>query len=168
MTYTDWQRTEHVRELQEYLRAVALLDNNHRELAVDGIFGPETAEAVRMYQAANQLPVTGQVDSRTWERLVQDYAEALSLFTKAVPLSVFPAAPFSIRTGDRSNNVYILQAMLNTLGEAEGLDALIVNGIYDAPTEERVRLAQQLSGFPQTGVVDRPFWNHLATWYNHA
>ena len=168
MTYTDWQRTEHVRELQEYLRTVALLDNNHRELAVDGIFGPETAEAVRMYQQANNLPVTGQADSRTWERLVRDYSDALTLITNAVPLAVFPNAPFSIRAGDNGNIVYILQAMLNTLGEAEGLESLVINGVYDAATENRVRLAQQISGFPKTGVVDRPFWDHLATWYNHA
>ncbi|MGM9321948.1 peptidoglycan-binding domain-containing protein [Deinococcus aquaticus] len=35
----------------------------------DGWFGPVTAEAVRAFQQASALPVTGRVDRATWDRL---------------------------------------------------------------------------------------------------
>lgn len=169
MTYTDWQRRDHIRELQEYLRTLALVDNNHRELAVDGIYGEETAEAVRQFQLANGLPVTGKVDSVTWNRLVHDYLDALTLLSNAVAVQIFPSPQYVIRPGDRGSLIYILQAMLNTLIEPiTEWQALAVNGEYDEVTTQRVKELQRLGGFPQTGEVDRAFWDHLATWYNHA
>ena len=91
MTYTPWQRTEHIREIQEYLRTLALVDNNYVEIAVDGIYSTETVEAVRSFQLMNGLPVTGTVDHITWDRLAQDYRDALTLLSEAVPLKAFPA-----------------------------------------------------------------------------
>src|SRR4051794_30145813 len=38
-------------------------------ILVDGIFGPQTEGAVRAYQRAHGLPVTGRVDARTWSAL---------------------------------------------------------------------------------------------------
>jgi peptidoglycan hydrolase-like protein with peptidoglycan-binding domain len=37
--------------------------------AVDGAYGPLTAEAIRGFQADNGLPITGDLDSRTQRRL---------------------------------------------------------------------------------------------------
>lgn len=36
---------------------------------IDGVFGPQTVEAVRGFQAKRQIPVTGEVDQRTKDRL---------------------------------------------------------------------------------------------------
>lgn len=167
MTYSDWQRRDHIREVQEYLRLSALTDNNHRELAVDGIYGDETAEAVRSFQLANGLPFTGKVDSETWERLTEEYFDALTLLSEAVAAQHFPSPQYVIRPGDRGNLVYILQAILNTLTEAwEELEDIAVSGTYDSATEQRIRELQKNGGFPETGEVDRYFWDHLITWYN--
>ena len=35
-------------------------------LAIDGVFGPQTARAVRKYQELNGLPVTGEIDDDDW------------------------------------------------------------------------------------------------------
>jgi hypothetical protein len=32
---------------------------------IDGVFGPQTSRALRLYQAENGLPITGRLDSRT-------------------------------------------------------------------------------------------------------
>lgn len=167
MTYTEWQRRDNIREVQEYLRTLVLVDNNHRELAVDGIFGEETEDAVKQFQLANGLPVTGRVDSETWDRLLQDYLDALTLLSDAVALKVFPAPQYTLKESDTGNTVFILQAMLNTLTDTvQGLSALNVNGVFDSDTAQRVKELQRIGGFSQTGEVDRSFWDHLASWYN--
>ena len=167
MTYTAWQRRDHIREIQEYLRTLALTDNVHRELAVDGIYNEETAEAVRSFQLANGLPVTGNVDSETWERLTEDYFDALTLRSEAQAAQHFPSPQHVIRLGDRGNLIYILQAILNTITEAwDDVADLVVNGEYDTATEKRIKELQAISGYPKTGEVDRFFWDHLLTQYN--
>lgn len=167
MTFSEWQRRDHIREIQEYLRTVALTDNKYNELAVDGIYGSETAEAVRNYQSASGLPVTGTVDFETWERLSRDYFDAQTLLHESQSVQHFPSPQYVIRPNDSGNLVYILQAILNTLTQTwEGLANLAVNGEYDTPTENRVKELQGIGGFPQTGEVDRYFWDHLIAWYN--
>ena len=42
-------------------------------VAVDGIYGPLTAEAVRIFQSIFGLPATGVVDYRTWYKISQIY-----------------------------------------------------------------------------------------------
>ena len=43
------------------------------KLAVDGVFGPLTAEAVRTFQSIFDLPQTGTVDFATWYKISQIY-----------------------------------------------------------------------------------------------
>lgn len=54
---------EYVRELQQKLTAAGY------GLAVDGVFGPKTLEAVKAYQAEHGLAVDGKVGPKTWAEL---------------------------------------------------------------------------------------------------
>ncbi|HHX11566.1 MAG TPA: peptidoglycan-binding protein, partial [Clostridiales bacterium] len=38
-------------------------------LAVDGVYGPRTSEAVRIFQQIFDLPATGVVDFPTWYKI---------------------------------------------------------------------------------------------------
>ncbi len=40
---------------------------------ISGVYGRETADAVRYYQKVNGLPVTGEADRETWRRLAEEY-----------------------------------------------------------------------------------------------
>lgn len=53
-----------ITKMQETLR-----DKGHYSGKVDGIFGLRTRAGIRAYQKAQNLPITGQVDSRTAEGL---------------------------------------------------------------------------------------------------
>jgi peptidoglycan hydrolase-like protein with peptidoglycan-binding domain len=53
-----------VREAQRALR-----DLGYHPGPIDGTFGPQTRMALEKYQVAEKLPVTGQLDAETMERL---------------------------------------------------------------------------------------------------
>ena len=59
MAYTDEDRRNHIREVQEYLRAISFFDKRIPQIGVDGIFGARTEEAVAAYQRARGLEETG-------------------------------------------------------------------------------------------------------------
>jgi peptidoglycan hydrolase-like protein with peptidoglycan-binding domain len=40
-------------------------------LAIDGAFGPKTEAAVQAFQTAHGLPVTGVIDTTTWDALLR-------------------------------------------------------------------------------------------------
>jgi len=47
----------------------ALRDLGYHPRPIDGVFGPQMRMALEKYQLAEKLPVTGQLDAETMERL---------------------------------------------------------------------------------------------------
>ncbi|WP_429145641.1 peptidoglycan-binding protein [Anaerotaenia torta] len=62
-----------VRTIQNQLNRISDVYTAIPKVAVDGNFGPQTAEAVRTFQGIFDLPVTGVVDQRTWYRISNIY-----------------------------------------------------------------------------------------------
>ena len=68
-----------IRIVQYYLRRIAEDDENIPLVEADGVFGPETREAIMAFQKAEGLPVTGTVPPPAWFALVQRYNELAAL-----------------------------------------------------------------------------------------
>lgn len=69
------ERGEEVRALQTSLNQLGFRDGQGTELETrSGIYGGKTQEAVRAFQAANQLEATGTADARTREAIAQQLA----------------------------------------------------------------------------------------------
>ena len=62
-----------VRQMQEQLEAVASVYSAIPRINIDGIYGPATAEAVRVFQSIFGLPQTGVTDFATWYKLSHIY-----------------------------------------------------------------------------------------------
>ena len=62
-----------VRQLQEQLQAIASVYSAIPQIVADGIYGPSTAEAVRVFQSIFGLPQTGVVDFATWYKISHIY-----------------------------------------------------------------------------------------------
>lgn len=161
--YSDTQYADHVRELQHYLRTLSLTDDRYPLIAVDGIFGKETTEAVKVFREINGFPPAGEVDRAVWERLLREYQETLLLVTDAAPMAAFPFPTFVLNEGDRLPFVYVLQVVLNGVSS---LPPLPITGVYDKATVERVITLKRLAEYPPTPTLDRLFWDYLAVWYN--
>ncbi len=62
-----------VRQIQEQLNVVSGAYPAIPKIAADGIYGPATSEAVRVFQSVFGLPQTGTVDYRTWYKISEIY-----------------------------------------------------------------------------------------------
>ncbi|WP_394525838.1 peptidoglycan-binding domain-containing protein [Lacrimispora sp. JR3] len=62
-----------VRQVQEQLDTIAGVYTAIPRITADGIYGPDTAEAVRQFQSIFKLPVTGIIDFATWYRISHIY-----------------------------------------------------------------------------------------------
>ena len=79
-----------VRELHKYLLELSYATHGYPHLAIDGVFGRETREALSLFQRRSRLPVTGVADRRTWEAL---YSAYLPIIAARVP-GYTPIPPF--------------------------------------------------------------------------
>ena len=84
-------RGDKVRHLQYMLAVLAEYIDEIPSVAVDGIFGPRTAEAVRAAQRFFGLPITGAVDAQTWDEIYDQFSgiENLTLRSEVT----FPGTP---------------------------------------------------------------------------
>ena len=166
MAYTNIQRKQHITELQTYLHAIALMNDRIPVIIPNGVYGSETAIAVRAFQREYGLPDTGDTDGKTWSRIVSVYREYLR--GNPIPYSVFPSAKYIAAKGDSGELVYILQAMLHTIGKRyDNAPSVDVCGIYNDDTAEAVSRFQCWCGIPHSGKVDSGTWNMLVRSCEH-
>lgn len=62
-----------VQQLQEQLNAISDVYSAIPAITADGLYGPATAESVRIFQSIFGLPQTGVTDFRTWYRISHIY-----------------------------------------------------------------------------------------------
>lgn len=152
-----------IRALQTMLRVLAENNDKYKMLIPDGIYGPDTMEAVRVFQRCSRLPVTGVTDLETWNYIVEEYALALVEIVQPQVLAVLLNPGQSISLGEKNAAVCLAQVILMVLSESfHCVDAPAITGILDEPTRDSLAAFQQLSGLPMTGKLDRHTWKHLA------
>jgi peptidoglycan hydrolase-like protein with peptidoglycan-binding domain len=111
-----------------------LLMERGAAIRVDGIFGATTAAAVRDFQAAKGLPITGQADERTWVGLV-----------------------VRVESGSTGQAVKALQRQLNEKRRA----GLVVDGVFGATTRSALLTFQRHAGLAATGIAGPLTWRYL-------
>lgn len=158
-----------IRSLQTMLRTIASVEPNQINVMPDGIYGSQTAAAVRSFQRRQGLNPTGAVDQATHERLVQEYERAYIEAQKAQPVQVTLEPGQVLRRGERNNHIFLVQSMLTVL---HLLDPRIPRpphtGVMDPATAEAVAGFQTIAGLPPTGEVDKRTWKDLALYYTLA
>ncbi len=60
--------------VQLLLRELSVVFDSFPEIEVNGVFDSATENAVREFQKASGLPITGKVNLLTWNRLVRDFS----------------------------------------------------------------------------------------------
>ena len=160
---------EAIRNLQRYLRHLSYFNDEITEVPIDGIFGSDTEQAVRAFQEAQSLPVTGRVDQATFERLFDAYTDSITAKQPPRQIGHFPQIPedYTVEVGEVQFLVNIIQNALQELSVVyDGIGEVPQTGEYDAATADAVRAFQKANGLPPTGAVDRTTWNAIADAYN--
>jgi peptidoglycan hydrolase-like protein with peptidoglycan-binding domain len=167
MDYSEKERREHIRELQQYLYSISLMIKSIPTVIPDGFFGEKTEKAVIAFQQEYGLPVTGEVDKKTWDTVIVIYKHLFE--SPPEKIDVFPENDFVLKEGDTGYLVYVLQIMLKTIGERyTNFPTVSITGTYDSDTAEAIRYMQNISLFPDTGATDKYTWNNIVKTFEHA
>jgi hypothetical protein len=129
------QQEQAIAAVRAYTAALQqdLADAGYYEGAVDGIYGPQTVQAVEALQEAAGLPITGTVDNATADAL---QARLIALGGAAAQESVASTAA--------------VQQTLSLVGLWNGP----VDGVWTPELTDAVITAQTLLGVEPTGVID--------------
>lgn len=122
-----------VEDVQRRLAIAGLLSED----MVDGVFGDETAQAVRLFRERARLEEGDTIDEKTWAALV-DASYSIGDRTLYLRMPYF-----------HGHDVLELQQALGALGFHNGQD----DGIFGAHTEDAVRRFQKNMGLPSDGIV---------------
>ena len=161
-------RGVYVRELQTYLRAIQRDRTGSTLVPVDGIYGSRTAAAVREFQKEEGLPVTGTVDSATWEAAYLAYLDILEKSAAPTPIQGYRDPQVALVPGDRGDGVAFLQIMLRRLAQrfAQIPAEEAITGVYTPQTAMAVAAVQARSALPETGLTDKATWDAITKLYN--
>lgn len=153
-------KSENVRTLQRYLALIGFFEDTYQDIIIDGIYGPETEEAVRLLQENNSLPVTGMVNAATWDILNESYNRILAapIAERIVSSQIYPG--ISLSRGMQGPEVRDLQNHLQHAAQKNPLiPSVDVNGDFNSNTESSVKAVQRLHKIREDGVVDNITWS---------
>ncbi|MBR5134524.1 MAG: peptidoglycan-binding protein [Clostridia bacterium] len=156
--------TDTIKEIQHYLRTLSFSDNRLIPLSVDGYYGTQTEDAVKIFQRYYELPISGEVDYPTWKALVDEYATTVPTTIKA---SFFSHPSAVLNPYDKADLAAFVQIMLTSLSHSyNNFYPLKITGIYGDDTIDQIRRLQSLNDLEPNGIVDIKTWNILTSLYN--
>lgn len=157
---------EVIRALQAMLRSIQIARGETVTVPTDGIYGTATRTAVESIQRENELPVTGEVDRTTYDRVYSLALDADLARSKPLPLYAFPNGRI-LRVGEVSDLVVMVQIILNTLTVGyDDFTLFALNGHYTEETAVAVRRFQMRNGLSPSGDIDKATWNALVRNYD--
>lgn len=167
MAYTDEQKREFIRSVQQELQTFSTIYKTIPTVIPNGIFDANTTAAVKEFQKIFNLPVTGKVDFNTWNAIFSRSCTIDSSLCSPLAIEPYPSALYLIRPNDSGGIVYILQSMINALTSYfTNLSPVPYTGVFDSATQEQITRFQSIANLPPTGVVNKDTWNALSRLYN--
>ena len=158
-----------VASIQYYLRVIAAYNDFIPPIAVDGIFGPETTQAVKAFQTYSGLTADGIVGRNTWNALQEAYRGILNTLPADYNQNRAKIYPGSqLARGSTGQDVTDLQTYLNLIGRTyTNIPEIPITGYFGEQTEQAVRAFQEAFGLEVTGTVGPLTWSSIANEYDH-
>jgi peptidoglycan hydrolase-like protein with peptidoglycan-binding domain len=133
---------------------------------INGYYGEETEAAVRAFQEAFDLPVTGVVDSDTWyliRRIYVAVTRLAELTTEGLLINeLIQLYSNVLLEGDTRPVTTLLQYFLNLMSQQNpDIPAVPVTGHFGPETTISVTAFQNAMNIPPSGIVTQETWNAL-------
>lgn len=157
MTFRTGSSGENVQLIQQALNTVGTIYSNIPVLVVDGFFGSDTNNAVRIFQNIAGLTVDGIVGENTWIALFTLAAEIRQGDAPSLGLPPFPGVILSV--GSRGEDVLIMQQRLKFIAAYyKAIPEIGADGIFGTMTRAAVVAFQQLLGLTPDGIIGEQTW----------
>ncbi len=157
-----------VKTIQYYLNILAYFNPQLMMVPLNGIFGPETAAAVRTFQSFYGLPVTGIVGINTWNTMNRIYTETVENLREGYSGprgKLYPG--YFLSEGMQGTAVRDLQTYLSIIGKNYAVIPIIpVTGYFGEQTREAVTAFQTAFGLEPSGTVGPITWNTIVQQYD--
>ncbi|MGI6563906.1 MAG: peptidoglycan-binding protein [Clostridia bacterium] len=154
-------RGEHVRQMQQRLYELGYPVGD-----IDGVAGPQTIEAVILFQKMNDLEVDGVVGPATWDVMFSGVEQTDRMLpesgdndsqaeSRANPSEPAPSVGQSVpiqgalRMGSKGHQVALLQSRLNELGYNVGYP----DGDFGSRTRNGLMTFQRVNGLTVDGIA---------------
>lgn len=159
--YRIENKTAAIREVQQYLRVLALAGKEIPLVAVDGIYGEATEAAVRAFQKSRRIPTSGKVDLRTFTLLYEEY-EGIEE-TRRLDALPLPEG-FPLKEGDTGDAVLLLQVLLSSLREYyPDIGRVPSSSVFSSDTAAAVRSLELVFSERPSGVVTRRLYLRMVS-----
>ncbi|MBE5799129.1 MAG: hypothetical protein E7321_04185 [Clostridiales bacterium] len=134
-----------------YILQARLFELGYYTGRIDGRFSEETTMAVRQFQMANGLTADGIAGKGTLSKLESGTAISAGGVTEDDAMPGQPATLNTLRRGDESAEVMVLQQYLLSLGYLSSQP----DGQFGSGTERAVKLFQEANGLTADGVAGK-------------
>ncbi len=161
-------------EVQQVQRRLNRISSNYPAIPkiypVDGVFGLDTENAVKVFQEVFDLTPDGIVGKSTWYKiyLIYNSVKKLSeLNSEGLQYTdVETQYVKELTQGNRGVGVSVLQYFLTYISRfVESVEPLEIDGDFGSATRDSVRSFQKTYGLPETGVVDLLTYNTIYNVY---
>ena len=156
---------EPVRSLQTFLRKISY-SRDIPTVVPDGIFGNQTKASVEGFQKLYGLPVTGEADFNTWNKIIEVFDEVTLETAPPKRLLIFPEEEYIIDVGSEDEFLYVIQGALKVISNnVENVPELSITGVHDNRSVDAVKSVQKIAGIEENGVIDKNTVNAITDVY---
>lgn len=153
-----------VRHMQRYLNALALIYTAINTQSIDGNYGNNMSNAVRLFQRQFSLTIDGTIGQMTWNKIVAVYnASKTSVKTKIIT----PYPGYNLSIGSFGDAVRCAQSYINIVNKGRWY-VLTVDGNFGQLTKNATMAFQASYGIKPDGIIGTTTWSRLVSEFNKA
>ena len=168
LVISEGARGDYVKIIQYYLDFIGYFYDSIPQVAIDGIYGPATRNAVIAFQNFARLPADGIVGNVTWYNLNRAYREILETLPEGYEGNNAVLYPgYFLEEGSTGEYVRLLQEYINAISVYyDEVPQVTVDGSFGPATRNAVIAIQNIARLKPNGIVGPVTWNYIARIYS--